>query len=670
MPRLTNFVNAIAFAVVSALPILDAAPVPVDTKPTDRYGDPLPLGAISRLGTLRFRHAAQVVAVVYSADGKLMATAGYDETVRLWETATGKEKFSFRLEGKPSYSAPAVALSPDGSMLAAAKGDGALRVWDVDTGKERLKLDLPEKETTSAIAFGPGGRTLALLSWRHPGPGAATENLLRLWSVEKAAEVAAFQAPQGSPRAIAFSPDGKMLAIAQPDGLQLCEPDTGKKLMTIPAEKTPFRLVAFSADGTLATNGPDEKTVQLWDAGTGRPIRQLRGHEDFVRHLAYSADGKRLVTSSADNTFRVWDCAGGETLLVHRDIHAAIGFGCVALSPDGKTVAAGSINSVFALRRWDVATGKEAAWPQGQTFAVEFVAVTSDGKVVTGGRYGANTLHVWEPADGKLLSVLREDGFIYAVDLSSDGKTVAFVAEETVCLRDLGTGKEKTKLNGEAGSVGNLAFTPDGKTLAVGYCATTKAYVCTIMLWDVASGKKLCQFKPPGKGIRSVVFSPDGKTLVSDSDGLRIWDPATGDALGELPVKGAGVSGFGVVRFSPDGALLAAPSYPAGFGVWKVAKKEFVGRFDGDGVTVRSVAFSTDGRLFACGKEDGSVELWDVQTWKVVGKGRGPRGRVYALCFAAKDQTLISGHEDTTALVWDVPKLLAAAREKNERDGK
>jgi WD40 repeat protein len=645
--------------------MLGAAPAPTDAQPTDRYGDPLPVGAIARLGTVRFRHASHVVAVVYSGDSKLLATAGVDETVRLWETGYGKEKFSFRLDGEPSYAEPVIALSPDDSLLAAAKGDGALHVWDVATGKERLKIDLPAKETACGIAFGPGGRSLALISWRSTGPGPAKENVVRLWRTDKAEEVAGFRPPQGSPKAVAFSPDGKTLAIAQADGLHLCDPDTGKKLLTIPAEKTPFRLLAFSADCSLATNGPDDKTVQLWDAATGRPKRQLRGHEGWVRHFAFSADGKRVVTSSADNTFRVWDAASGETILTQRGIDQAITFGCVALSSDGKTVAAGNIGTVFALSRWDVATGKEIAGPKGQSFAVEFVAFTPEGKVVTGGRYGANTLHVWDPAGGELLSVLREDGFIQAVGVSPDGKTAALLTtDNSIRVRDLGTGKQKIRLKLEASSVGNLAFAPDGKSLAVGYLVHPQAKETAVVRWDITTGKEICRCKVPGDRVESIVFSPDGRTLVSHGNGLRMSDAATGNDLGELPTRAAGVSGFGVVRFSPDGALVAAPSFPTGFGVWRVAMREFVGRFDGDGVTVRSVAFSPDGRLVACGKEDGSVELWDAQKWKVVGKGQGPRGRVYALCFSPNGETLISGHEDTTALVWDVPKLWAAAREK------
>src|SRR5262249_14909638 len=161
----------------------------------------------------------------------------------------------------------------------------------------------------------------------------------------------------------------------------------------------------------------------------------------------------------------VWDCANGETLLVHRGIHPAIDFSCVALSPDGKTVAAGGINSVYALRQWDVATGKEAAGPKGQIFPVHFVAFTPEGKVVTGGRNGAKTLHVWEPADGKLLSVLREDGYVESVALSPDGKTAAFVTEDhSVYLRELATGKEIICLKGEGKGylVPSLAFRPDG----------------------------------------------------------------------------------------------------------------------------------------------------------------------------------------------------------------
>ena len=641
---------------------------------TDRYGDALPEGAITRLGTVGFRHASQVTSVAYSADGKLMATTGYDETVRLWEMPSGKERFRFRLAGKRNYHGPGLAFTPDGKMLAAANGSGAgaLCVWDTTTGKERLKRDLSMQDGTSDLAFAANGKTLAILSFLSkfdPRTGNRwTEHRIRLWDAEKGAEVASFQPPEGATVAIAFSPDGKMLAVAQEDGLHVCEPDTGKKLRTLSNEKTFYRRIAFSADGTLATNGKDAKTIQLWDAATGRPKQLLRGHEKDVCCLAFSADGKRLVSSSVwDNSFRVWDVASGDTLLVHR-APAVAGVGCVALSPDGKTVAEGSVNSVFVLGLWDVATGKEAVGPQGQNSAVEVAGFDSAGKVLTAGRVGGSTVHIWDPEDGKRLSVVRDEDDVGLVGLSSDGKTIAFGRRGgTVCLRDADTGKEKLRLEMEAFSVQSFAFAPDGKTLAVGYLKINKGYHCSLVVWDLTSGKKLRQFPTPGSSVESATFSPDGKKLVSISSGMRIWDPANGDELGQFPTKGIGVSGWGVVRFSPDGELVAGPSYPKGFGVWKSATRELVGRFDSDGVTVRSVTFSTDNKLLACGKEDGVVELWDVKTWKVVGKGQGPRGRVYVLAFSKDDRRLVSGHENTTALVWDVPKLLAPAREKIEK---
>jgi WD40 repeat protein len=564
------------------------------------------------------------------------------------------------------YNGPEIGFSPDGKTLAAANGSGAgaLCVWDTTTGKERLKRDLPTQDGTTGVALTANGKKLAIYSYQSKfdvKTGARwVEQRARLWDIEKGTEATSFQPPEGGTRAIAFSQDGKMLAVAQGDGLHVCDPETGRKVRTLSDEKASYYRIAFSPDGTLATNGKDPATIQLWDAAAGRPKRLLRGHDKDVSCLAFSADGKRLVSSSIwDSTFRVWDVASGDTVLVHRG-SAAVGGGCVALSPDGKTVAEGSVNSVFALLLWDVATGKEAAGPSGHIAPVTLTAFTGDGKAVTG---LDNTIRVWDPTDGKQLSVVREPNSIRLAALSPDGKTIAIGRQDyTVCLHDLGTGKEIFQLDGQAGYTGVLTFAPDGKTLAAGYSKNTpKGNVCKMILWDVAAGKKTLEIPTPGFNIECIAFSPDGKTLLSTSNGLRIWDRANGAELGQILTKGFGISGHNVLRFSPDGALLAAPSYPKGFGVWNAATRDSLGRYDSDGVTVRSVAFSTDNRLLACGKEDGSVELWDLKKWKPVAKGQGPRGRVYALAFSKDDRRLISGHEDTTALVWDVPKLLAAA---------
>jgi hypothetical protein len=244
------------------------------------------------------------------------------------------------------------------------------------------------------------------------------------------------------------------------------------------------------------------------------------------------------------------------------------------------------------------------------------------------------------------------------VALAPDGKTAATALEDgTVRLWDLGTAKPKAKLEGKAGAARCLSFAPDGKTLAVGHCHDTKAYVCTIILWDITTGKQLLQFRLPGRVLDSIAFSPDGKQLASLGAGVRLWDAANGKALAEFPVEGNEVNSHAVVRFSPDGGLLAAPCYPKGFAIWDVPSRSFVGLFVGNGETARSVGFSPNGRLLACGKDNGAVEVWEVLTWTCLSRLQGPAGRVYALDFSTDRRSLVSGHENTTALLWDVRSL-------------
>src|SRR5262249_37445092 len=154
---------------------------------------------------------------------------------------------------------------------------------------------------------------------------------------------------------LAFSPDGKVLVVADDDGLHVFNPETCQKLRTLTKDKIRFRNPAFSAEGTFAIDGREPKTLQLWDTATGRPGRLLKGKDNDFFRIAPSADGKRLVSSSADNILRVWDTTTGEVLFTHR-VPAETGVNCVALSPDGKTVATGSLNSDFGLSRWDVGT--------------------------------------------------------------------------------------------------------------------------------------------------------------------------------------------------------------------------------------------------------------------------------------------------------------------------
>jgi WD40 repeat protein len=375
---------------------------------TDIYGDPLPEGAVARLGTIRLRHASQVVSVAYSPDGKRLATMGYDHAVRIWQTSTGKEMHHFHVRGDAtmSWSSSAIAFSSDSGKLAAASGRGSdsICLWDVISGKER-NIRIPEGKTAYCVNFSPDGNTLAAICLDEK----AKEFGIHLWQVETGKELSGFKSPR-SVGSLAFAPDGKSLAVSMDNAICLCDPLTGRILRTLRKLKEGQSIVVYSTDGTLALASQDEKAIRLWDTSTGREKHVLQSHE-VVTALAYSVDGKRLVSAClGDGSFTVWDTASGKKILTHHGI-SGVGAGCVALSADGKTVAEGSINCVYSLNLWDVATGKEVVGPQGHSFPIGFVAFVPEGKIVTSGAnsYFDRDLRVWEAATSKPLGLVREE---------------------------------------------------------------------------------------------------------------------------------------------------------------------------------------------------------------------------------------------------------------------
>ncbi len=409
-------------------------------------------------------HSGGVRDVAFSPDGQRLASGSNDKTLKIWDSATGKELFA--LKGHAGV-VTSVAFSPDGQRLASASVDQTLKIWDSATGKELSTLN------------GHAG-------W--------------VWSV-------------------AFSPDGQRLASASSDQtVKIWDSATGQELIVLKGHAGRVTSVAFSPDSQRLASGSDDKTVKLWDATTGQELLTLKGHAGTVWSVAFSPDGQRLASASRDNTARIWDGATGKELCALKG-HAGW-VRSVAFSPDGQRLASGSDDKTVKI--WDATTGKEGLFAlHGHAHFVGRVAFSPDGQRLASAGWD-RTVKIWDSATGKeLLTLKGHASAVYSMAFSPDGQRLASASgDQTVKIWDSATGKELFALKDHAGIVRSVAFSPDGQRLA------SASVDQTVRIWDSATGKELLALKSHAGWADEVAFSPDGQRLASaNQDGsIQLWE--------------------------------------------------------------------------------------------------------------------------------------------------
>jgi WD40 repeat protein len=540
--------------------------------------------------------------IAFSPDGRLLASGGDDCTIRLWDVATGRE---VRRCGENQLRVISVAFLPDGQRLATGGKDGII-LWEVATGKQHRRLGAPGV-TAYGVAVSPDGAVLA----------SAHGNEVYWWDVASGKLLLQeFRDKSQQMLKVAYSPDGRVLAVGCSGCPRLLDPASGKELRRLSGIPPGIALspgpIAFSGDGKRLAYGGFDHRVRLWDVESGRLIHPFEGHAYQISTATYSPDGKTLATGSWDRTVRLWDVST-RTERHRLDDYEGWGPASVLFSPDGAALLATARDRT--VRRWAVPNGKVLNEYRGLGAVRQTLGVSADGKVLAAG-FTENAIRVWEVVSGKEFLDLPQPGEIDRLTLSPGCRFLA--------CQSFGKSRSRTK---------------DGELLN------------QLNVWDVTTGKELARFAGLGVPLHSgLAFSPDEQLLATLDEGrmISVWDVATGKRCARLAAEVEPRHALYALAFSPDGRALAAARWDGGVWLWELATGREVRRWQGHQARVFGLAFAPDGRTLASASEDATALLWDVTGGPAEPP---PAGDLEALCSALGSADAAAAHRAAWRLV-------------------
>ncbi|CDR08618.1 transcriptional regulator, XRE family [Streptomyces iranensis] len=459
-------------------------------------------------------HTKTVEGMAFAPNGRTLATASMDHSVKLWDTES--HHLLATLTGHTDI-VNAVAFSPDGRTLATASNDRSVKLWD--TRSHRLLATLTgHTNTVEGVAFSPDGRTLA---------SASSDRTVRLWDARTHRQRALLTGHTDSVMGLAFSPNGRMLASAGGGRTtRLWDVSSHKTLGVLAGRTGAVNAVAFSPDGRTLATASNDRSVKLWDTRSHRLLATLTGHTNAVEGVAFSPDGRTLATASMDGTVRLWRPQTREPLATLNEKPPVM---AVAFSPDGRTLA--STGKESTARLWNVASRRPVATLSGRSGAMTSQATFVDRHAFLRVDYDVSATS-WSTARPRTRPAPIRAPKPFVTFVASSDSTAVAGHDRVIRVWSLATGRRIATLPAGTGMVRHLAITPDGRTLAVG------SDDGTIRVWDVAARRTTAVLR--GAAARSVnvlALRPEGRALAAVStDGTTyLWATRSGQTATPLP---------------------------------------------------------------------------------------------------------------------------------------
>jgi WD40 repeat protein len=573
-------------------------------------------------------HNDAVRSVTFSPNGKIIATASEDNTVRLWNI-NGKEIRRF-IDNNQMFRN--VKFSPDNKIIAAISANNTIKIWQIN-GEKLITLKGQDNQDNfmNSLCFIPDSKIIAAPS---------QDNTIQLWSID-GQEIKTLKGHKFPIWSISCSLNSKNIITADLGGFIIIWSANGEKIKTWKAGNQSIFDVSFSPDGkTIVTAGGDT-TIKLWNLD-GKELKTIGKHDNYVTSVSFSSDGQTIISGSADNTVKLWSIEGKElkTLKGHNNSVFSVSF-----NPDHKIIASASADNTVKLWNLD----QEPKTLIGHSDSLWAINFSPDGKIIASAG-DDKTIQLWSIDGQKLKSISPNSNLdwnrIWNITFSPDGNTIATVGfDQTVKIWSLDGENIKT-FQGHKDQVIDVNFSPNGKILA------TASYDGTVKLWDINNqelrtlignggrvrsvnfspngmmiasghhdgtiklwnleGKNLKTFKGHNSYITNVRFSPDGKTIASSSQDktIKLWS-LEGQEIKTFKGHTAGVTKF---SFSPDSKIIVSASSDGTIRLWNVENGQEIKTIEGHGYAFLNVSFSPDGKKIAAVSDDGLVEIWNAET--------------------------------------------------------